>query len=659
MAEDNTAPNLIDRLVGWFDPSAGLRRVGARRALALAAPPYEAATPSRTRKFYTDQRSPNQLVDLSARALRAQARQLQRNHDVSRGILRTMVNNVVGANGISIEPQPRRADGTIHDEYAAALRAAWREWILRPEVTGRHHWSKVQRLMCMTWLRDGESFAQEVLGVAGYAYPTAVPLALEMFEADLVPFDYEVTPRIDQGIERNAWGRPIAYFVHKHHPADGIGPGLSFSTADLKRVSAERVHHIALLDRIGQMRGISEFASIITRLEDIKDYEESERIAAKIAAALTAYVKKTSPDGYQGPVTDSAGNPAPRSISMAPGMVIDSLTVGEEIGLIDSNRPNPNVVTFRQGQLRAVAAGVGASYSSIARDYGGTYSAQRQELVEQWVNYATLTDEFVGQFIQPVWASFVAAATLSRAVPVPRDVQPGTEDDALFLAQSMPWIDPAKEAAAYLALVRAGFASEVEVMRKRGVNPRDVLEQITTFRAETAARDLVFTSDGRNSEAGGASPDADQITDTATQAATRAAEASARLTQQDIARLQDAVQAQARAQAAPAPAAAPVNVHLGIDTAQVAQMAQEVAGLHRATLSQIREDIQAMPVVIPAPQVTVEAIMPAVRAEAPQVTVNVEPAAVTVVDSHPTRSVQTVERDANDEITRTVTTYER
>jgi hypothetical protein len=53
--------------------------------------------------------------------------------------------------------------------------------------------------------------------------------------------------------------------------------------------------------------------------------------------------------------------------------------------------------------------------------------------------------------------------------------------------------------------------------------------------------------------------------------------------------------------------------------------------------------------------------MPAVRAEAPAVTVinQVEPAAVTVVDNHPTRSVQTVERDANDEITRTVTTYER
>ena len=649
-------PNLIDRIVGYLNPEAGLKRAGARRALALTAPPYEAASPSRNRKFYQDQRSPNQLVEMSARALRAQARQLQRNHDVSRGILRTMVNNIVGANGIGIEPQPRRADGSIHEEYAAALRAAWREWALRPEVTKRHHFAKVQRLLAMTWLRDGESFAQEVIGLASYQYPTAVPYALEMFEADLVPYDYEVLPRTEQGIERNAWGQPTAYFVHKHHPAEGIGPGISFSTQDLKRVPAERVRHIALLDRIGQMRGISEFASIITRLEDIKDYEESERIAAKIAAALTAYVKKTSPDGYQGPVTDSEGNPVPRSISMAPGMVIDSLTVGEEIGLIDSNRPNPNVVTFRQGQLRAIAAGVGASYSSIARDYNGTYSAQRQELVEQWVNYATLTDEFVGQFIQPVWANFVNAAALSRAVPMPPDVRPGTEDDALFLAQSMPWIDPAKEAAAYVALVRAGFASEVEVMRKRGVNPRDVLEQITAFRRETQARDLVFTSDGRNAEAGGSASQAEQdaaasaAQDAATQAATqaadraadRAAEASARMTAQDLAVLRAELQARATAQQ-PAPV---VNVHVPEQRHEVHNHIAPAA----ATV-EVRNEVQA-------PEVHVEAVMPA--AEAPVVHVNntVQAAEVVVHNTHPARAIQTVERDANDEITRTVTTYE-
>ena len=504
MAYKLAQPTLLDRVIGAISPRHGLMRLQARTVLAqtlraAGSSGYEADTPGRGRKFYTNQQSPNQLTQKSAVVLRTQARQMERNNDLARGILRTMVNNIVGPSGIGIEPQPRRADGSIHEEYAKALRDAHREWRLSPEVTGRHTDSKMQRLMCKTWLRDGEAFAQELIGaVPGLTHGSRVPFSLEMFEPDFVPYHYS-QGTIEQGIDRNAWGRATGYYVYKNHPSETS----AISTSELKRINADRMHHVALLDRIGQMRGVSEFASIITRLEDIKDYEESERIAAKIAASLTAYVKKTSPDGYQGAETDANGNPIARSIGMAPGMVIDSLAVGEEIGLIDSNRPNPNVVTFRQGQLRAVAAGVGASYSSIARDYNGTFSAQRQELVEQWVHYATLTDEFVGQFIQPTWATFVMVCNLSGVVKKPRDVVDGTEDDALFLAQSMPWIDPAKEAAAYLALVRAGFASEVEVIRKRGGNPRDLLEQVATWRKQCAERELVFTSNGQYAESGG------------------------------------------------------------------------------------------------------------------------------------------------------------
>ena len=71
----------------------------------------------------------------------------------------------------------------------------------------------------------------------------------------------------------------------------------------------------------------------------------------------------------------------------------------------------------------------------------------------------------------------------------------GTENDALFIGQNMPWIDPLKEANAWVTLVKAGFASEVEVIRKRGGNPRDILEQVSTWRSQCAERGLQFDSD--------------------------------------------------------------------------------------------------------------------------------------------------------------------
>lgn len=169
--------------------------------------------------------------------------------------------------------------------------------------------------------------------------------------------------------------------------------------------------------------------------------------------------------------------------------------MGEEIGLIDSNRPNPNLIGWRAGQLKAIAAGIGAGYSSIARSYDGTYSAQRQELVEQWVHYAVLADEFTSMFVQPHYERFVEVAHLSGVVPRPADVSAQSADDALYLAQSMPWIDPLKEVQAWEKRTQAGFASEVQAIRAAGGNPRDVLQQISEWRAQVADLNLRFSSD--------------------------------------------------------------------------------------------------------------------------------------------------------------------
>lgn len=486
--------NIVDRIVGAVNPLAGLRRAQARRALAH----YEGAKPNKQRMRRMDNSSPDTLVGAGAAAVRAHARYLERNHDISRGALRVLVNNVVGPTGIGVEPQPRRADGTIHTEYAALLREAHRDWQRRPEVTGRYRWPLAQRLTAYTWLRDGEAFAQQLVGPVPYLnHGTRVPYSLELFEPDFVPLDYDDPSKgIRQGIQSNAWGEATGYWVYKGDPREGM---TFMNASGLKFIPAERMLHTATIDRLHQRRGVSEFASVITRGEDLKDYEESERIAAKVAASLTAYVKRNETNGFQPENSpqlprDEKGEVVPRDLRMQPGMILDSLTVGEEVGMIDSNRPNPNLIAWRAGQLRAFCAGIGASYSSVSRDYDGSYSAQRQELVEQWVHYAVLADEFVGMFVQPSWETFVQVAHLSGVVPIPSDVVPGTEDDALFIGQSMPWIDPMKEANAWEKLVQAGFASEVEVIRRRGGNPHDVIEQVDAFRKDAARRALVFSS---------------------------------------------------------------------------------------------------------------------------------------------------------------------
>ncbi|WP_287915804.1 phage portal protein [Comamonas sp.] len=492
--------NVVDQLVAMFDPVRGVERAQARTVLAH----YEAAKPSRLRKDRNRNHAPNSLVERSASALRNHARFLERNHDITRGVLRTLVNNVVGPGGLGIEPQPLRRDGTIHVEFAQELRRLHGKWRKRPEVTARMHWSQTERAAAYAWLRDGEVFAQMVMGsVPGLVHGSAVPFSLEVLEADFVPLEYtDLSRKIRQGIQVNDWGRSVAFHVFRRDPREA---GAWITPADVKSVPAANFLHVSTMDRLHQLRGVSEFASVLTRVEDLKDYEESERIAAKIAASMAAYVKRIPGiDGFETGddvrEKDASGKPIPRDMRMKPGMIFDNLAVGEEIGTIDTNRPNPNLVAWRAGQLKAYAAGVGASYSSISKDYAGSYSSMRQELVEQWVHYAVLADDFAGQFSIPVWERFVSMATLSGVLRVPEDVMPGTEADCLVVGQAMPWIDPLKEATAWEKLVQAGFASEVEVIRRRGGTPDELLAQIKQWRTQVDKNGLVFTSNAANTE---------------------------------------------------------------------------------------------------------------------------------------------------------------
>lgn len=484
----------LDKLIGVFWPAAAVRRGLARRVLAE----YEGGKPTRLRKAMSESRAPNQIVGASAARLRNWARHQERNLDIARGALNTLVRNIVGPDGISVEPMPKRLDGSTHDEFADALMALFEDWARRPEVTWRYDWAGCQRMLARTWLRDGEALAQAVEGLSlRLDHGTRVPLSLELLEPDLVPLDYDDPGRgIRQGVELNDWNRPRAYWVYKYHPGDNqFADARAFP--DLKRVDAERVLHLALRDRLHQIRGVSIFASVINRLEDIKDYEDSERVAARIAAALTATIKRDAQSGDG----DSAVTLAVKSeqgrepLKIEPGMVFDEAGPGDEINVIDTKRPSAQVEPFRMGQLRAAASGLSTSFSSLAKNYDGTYSAQRQELVEQWPEYQCLTREFISMAVRPVWERFVPLAILSGAVRMPADLDPSTMTHAEYIGPPMPWIDPLREIEANRLRVRVGESSLTSLIRSRGGKPWQTFQQLADERKVFEELGIVLDAD--------------------------------------------------------------------------------------------------------------------------------------------------------------------
>jgi HK97 family phage portal protein len=97
---------------------------------------------------------------------------------------------------------------------------------------------------------------------------------------------------------------------------------------------------------------------------------------------------------------------------------------------------------------------------------------------------------------------------------------------------------------------------------------------------------------------------------------------------------------------------APATV-VELRTAEIDAAFSRIADAH---LGHIKAVGDAMPITVNLPDQPAPVVH--VQVEAPAVRVDVQPAEVTVVDNHPTRAVQTVERQGED-IVRTVTTYER
>lgn len=444
------------------------------KQLQVQARAHEATRSTRQRKLATDWGSANNIVGMDAYQLRVSARDRDRNHDVSRNALNVLVQNTIGS-GIDVMPVPRRVGQAVDQSLAQDLRGLWDEWWDRPEVTWQHDFGKCQQLLARSQYRDGEAFYQSLVGpVSLLDHGTSVPFSIEMLEADLVPLDFnDPGKNIKQGVECNGWGRPVAYHVYMSHPGD-------FDSFFLKtkRVSADQMRHVALIDRIHQRRGLSIFASVLNRLVDVGDYEDSERIAAKVAASLCAQIVKGNAENFRASDADAVMGAALdrvyRSFTMVPGLIADDLEPGESIEMIDSKRPNPNIAVYIGDQLRRVAGGFGVSASSLSRNYDGTYSAQRQELVEQYGAYAMLGEQFVARVLRPVWRDFCVAAKLAGLIRLPRGWTDRELCAAAFIRPQMPWIDPLKEALARGEAEDRGWQAPQQSMLQMGNDPEEV-----------------------------------------------------------------------------------------------------------------------------------------------------------------------------------------
>lgn len=454
----------LERAISHISPAWALSRAQKRAILNR----YEAAEPSSQRFRRTDRGSGDASLQRAGDNLRMMARDLEQNHDLVAGALSILVNNVVGR-GIRYEPAVMSVTGELHEALNEELAYLFRDWAKRPDVTGQYPLGELERIELRSMLRDGDVFAVHHEGnIPKLDHGTIVPYSVELLESDYVPLEFNDASRgIRMGVEKNAWGKPRAYHIFKSHPGD-----LDVFSVTTKRVKAESVTHLMNAYRIRQTRGVTILAPVLTRLDDLKDFEESERLAARLASRMVGKLTKGMPDMYD----PNTANESERK-TYEKDMKFYELGLGEDVEILDSNRPHSGLDQFRSSNLKAGAAALNVGYSSWSKNYDKTYSGQRQENVEQDVNYGVLEDYYVRRACEPRYERFVRMAVLG-GLEIPPDVDMRTIYDVICSGTPMPHIDPLKEINADVVAIRNGLASPSSVIRKRGGNPRTVLNEL-------------------------------------------------------------------------------------------------------------------------------------------------------------------------------------
>lgn len=452
---------LIDEVVSYFSPIAGFKRAQARMALELIRK-YEANDAGRRTGGWTGATgaSVNAEIGPALNRVRERCRDLVRNNPWATRAVTGIASNMIGT---GILMQPTSID---NEARAKELGKVWKDWSESTDcdADGLFDYHGLQNLVCKTVVESGEALIVRKWRKPR-EYDIPIPMQLQVLEGDYIDTTKQEMLNnggfILQGVEFNAQGRRVAYWLWNQHPGE-----VMLSTKNRlqsSRVPAENVRHVFRPERAGQVRGISWGAPCVIRLRDLDEYEDAMTVRMKIAACFSAFV-----GDIETPL-DSASKTAALSDKLEPG-AIEILPPGKTITF--PNMPTASDDGHSMRMMRSIAMGFGVSYEFLTGDLSNVnFSSARMG----WIEMQRNIDQwrwlmFIPRFCQPTWKWFLDGATIA-----------GFKTDGVSATYTPParqMIDPTKEVAASRDAVRMGLQSLSETIREQGRVPAEVFEEI-------------------------------------------------------------------------------------------------------------------------------------------------------------------------------------
>lgn len=447
--------NVLDRVVGFFNPLAGLNRAKARAQTAIVMN-YDAA--SRGRRTY-GWKAPATSADAAAYGSRARLRQISRDMVRNRAYA-ARARDVVVANVVGDGIMPSiRCENEAHKTKVEQL---VRQHLLSNDIDalGEYDLLEMQQICMSGVFTDGEVFIRRRPRDARFGARLALPYQVEVLEPDLLDTTIQNNGKnlVVEGVEYGPTGAIEAYHFLSEHPGAVQHRRAPQST----RIHWSDVIHIRRFDRPGQLRGVPWLAPVMMTIGELSDYQEAQILKQRMSALLAVMLKWAS--GSNRPADEQTGLE-----SLEPGAVV-SLPDGAEPVPTDPPKVDGYADFMKQG-LRAVAAGVGVTYEALAVDLEKVnFSSARlgrnemDRLVRMWQRGLMIAQFGTGM---ERWFREGMALMGHRGIEFTMDWTPPRRI----------LVDPTREIPAMVEEIDAGLNSRQGVQRELGRDPARIREE--------------------------------------------------------------------------------------------------------------------------------------------------------------------------------------
>ena len=504
MAADSWAERVGDFVVGLFSPQRALVRKHWRSVerdgdyrtayeMALRARGYRAAKSATNNTPWLDaaNRSADGELLLDLPTLRARSRSAERDDALASGIYATRRRTIVGTGN---RPQARTGDTQKDD----ALEAVWlsRADLLFPGDGYLPHATHQQVLVSRTD-EDGE-----VLMRAAKADPLD-PVWIETIEADRLRTPSDATPqdpagRIVDGVEKDRFGRPVAYWIARRHPGDsGTGAklgtlaprtGPSLLASEFDRVPFEECYHKrSRVTRPGQTRGVPLLHACLQDLHDLDLLILAALKRTQVAACLAMFIKS---DATASDLLDMTAQEYGYQLNekIEPGMFF-RLFPGEEAQFLSPNFSTPDLDKFVFMLARRIGAAVGMSAQAVLRawdgiNYSGARTIKAEDRLAVRVERADLAHCLTWEWRVVQTDALLRGDERLLAVGVSmEDVQKPVD----WIGDEEQWVDPQAEASAVETMLSLGLTTVQAECAKLGRDWQEVVRERVAY--EVALRD--------------------------------------------------------------------------------------------------------------------------------------------------------------------------